>query len=105
MSKRKKCSICKKLFIQNRLNQKYCSISCASRAERKIKTFTCVECGDEFKAKSSKAKFCSKTCKGIYNYRVQKKEPKPIDPKWLRGPTWDQTANRRMGSSMEGSEI
>lgn len=102
---RKKCPTCKRLFIVKSAGQKYCSQRCVSKHEHKTITVKCVECGDEFLAKNKRALYCSKTCKNIHAYKRKCAAPKPVDPKWLRGPRWEDTSRRRMGCSMTGAEL
>lgn len=108
MSIKKNCPVCGKEFT-NRWN-KYCSWACAGTQSRKNVVFNkvCEECGAEFQSKGAYAKYCSADCKkeaAARRARQKKEEPKPIDPKWLRGPSFKTRSSIKMGSCLEGSHI
>ena len=61
----KKCLVCGKEFYvkPSRINQKYCSLACASkRDQRRLPVKKCEFCGKLFHPVHSRDKFCSKEC-------------------------------------------
>ena len=83
----KKCKHCGKIFkAQNRElkrgNAKYCSLSCAAKAE-KTKQFEliCKHCGKLFIGYHATAKYCSLSCKQKH-YRAQQKVDNTKDMKY-----------------------
>lgn len=80
----KTCPVCGKTFYTKRSVKTYCSEECQYEVERIVAvdrsarlrkgipgrqefTCTCLECGNEFKAKSVNARFCSDTCNKKYH--------------------------------------
>ena len=83
----KKCNYCGKVFLAenkeiNRGNAKYCSLSCAAKAE-KTKQFEliCKHCGKLFIGYHATAKYCSLSCKQKH-YRAQQKVDNTKDMKY-----------------------
>lgn len=83
----KKCNYCGKVFLAenkeiNRRNAKYCSLSCAAKAE-KTKQFEliCKHCGKLFIGYHATAKYCSLSCKQKH-YRAQQKVDNTKDMKY-----------------------
>ncbi len=75
----KECQTCGKTFSAdtrevNRGNAKYCSLSCAAKAPKKLQyTQICKHCGREFLSASKQSKYCSDSCKQK-NYRAKQKD-------------------------------
>ena len=80
MSKVEKiCQTCSKSFMAdtreiNRGNARFCSLSCAAKAPKKLQyPQVCKQCGKEFLSASKSAKYCSDSCKQK-NYRAKQKD-------------------------------
>jgi len=69
----KQCVVCEKQFYrcQSRISQKYCSQKCMGIASRKDKSRICPTCGQKFKYKVNRQKYCSLACRP--SLRVYKK--------------------------------
>lgn len=69
------CQYCKRKFIPNRKNQKYCSKECCTksnyeRSKNRIYKYQCQNCGKEILSKIKlKKKFCDTKCKEEYEYK------------------------------------
>lgn len=71
------CLFCKQEFKadmreHNRGNAKYCNLSCHRKhmnSLKPLKDCTCINCGEKFQSKNTKAKYCSNKCK-LRHYRL-----------------------------------
>lgn len=65
------CEVCGKVF-KPKLNQKYCSTFCRSRArflkQKKIIVRLCNYCGEPFQMSSKYRAFCSDECRNNFHY-------------------------------------
>jgi len=76
------CKECGKAFMAdsreiNRGHAQFCSISCAIKYRNKTNPYhkrICVQCGKEFESKSTKVKYCCKSCKYKYYRSLMKTE-------------------------------
>ena len=74
----KECQTCGKTFSAdtreiNRGNAKFCSLSCSSKATKKLEyNHICSHCGKDFRSFSKNSKYCSDSCKQK-NYRARQK--------------------------------
>ncbi len=86
MFKETKCKQCNIVFQAdsrelNRGNALFCSLSCAATNRNlncKKYTYSCILCNSNFTSISTKAKFCSKSCK-YKNYRLQMKSKSSVN--------------------------
>lgn len=62
----RECPVCRKIFKRDTCTQKYCSLDCSNKAQRKPRNTVCLECGGYIKySKNSKNLYCSKRCTGL----------------------------------------
>lgn len=76
--KKVKCKGCKNTFVENRYQQKFCSIPCFNKFQTRRKPTVCVICKKTFDPYGlRKMKYCSRTCYGVdlSKKRIGKKNP------------------------------
>ena len=59
------CKHCKQDFAFDRKNRKYCSLKCAAAARQEEKTYSCKQCGEQFKDRGhgkTERIYCSRRC-------------------------------------------
>jgi hypothetical protein len=87
------CTHCGKSFVPKRRDQVYCNAGCVVMAYQKRRRGgeplrqveqikTCVECGNEFTAYKSNAKWCSKICRIRTTGRDASRRRSPARPGW-----------------------
>ncbi len=84
-----RCEWCGKQLTKEQIHRgckRYCSTRCTAEARKSIRhTCTCIVCGREFEAPTTRAKICSAECKYKRQQELDAQKPAKPKPKTKRG--------------------